>query len=439
MRGEIDKDMQVSDNIVGENNGFILSQLNFSFREILLFLALNLIYIVPIYAASFDCSKANNNVEKIICSDSTISKLDNDLNIAYVLAAKSNDFNSITTSQYDWIKERNLCKDKNCIIESYNQRINELTTHSSAFMRHIRKTKVDLYTEKTWKLIDVLNTSKIANYYNSDVWGLDLPKNTSVWGIYQAKNGDIVVGLSSGKNKKYKWLDEKDGFRMISIFTENVWKVSGNDNMFYDTKVNNGNLESMKNITCPVPLPTNDPDGRDSCNATIDYKFQNGNRLLYVHTYSSLKYCYQERYGSYLVLLDINGRILHRVTPIYASSSHKYKIGIGGKDDEACRSLPGGDMYKEIEIMTHDLDVKLFLPLHDDTFVIVLKSRFDNKEYFIRLDQNFNSKNPIINKYVFFVNTNLLEKIGSLSNYKKLNIHNNAINIDSKIYNFLKK
>lgn len=78
-------------------------------------------------AASFDCGLANGFVENSICTEQDLSKLDDELSI-YYKSAKSNAENSeiITQEQLDWLKKRNLCTTKECIIEKYSNRISEL-------------------------------------------------------------------------------------------------------------------------------------------------------------------------------------------------------------------------------------------------------------------------------------------------------------------------
>ena len=50
-----------------------------------------LTFAVNIHAASFDCSKATSEVEKLICGDDELSKLDDSLNTAYLLALERPD------------------------------------------------------------------------------------------------------------------------------------------------------------------------------------------------------------------------------------------------------------------------------------------------------------------------------------------------------------
>jgi uncharacterized protein len=79
------------------------------------------------FAASFDCTKASSLVENVICSDSELSTLDETLASSYRSAlADANQANTIKLTQRDWLKKRNLCKDKACLNNLYVQRINDL-------------------------------------------------------------------------------------------------------------------------------------------------------------------------------------------------------------------------------------------------------------------------------------------------------------------------
>lgn len=86
------------------------------------------------FAPSFDCSKAASGQEKLICADRDLSKLDVDLNIAYLKAKDiSSDKAKLRETQLHWLKySRNACSDKNCLKQSYKQRIEELGSTASA-------------------------------------------------------------------------------------------------------------------------------------------------------------------------------------------------------------------------------------------------------------------------------------------------------------------
>ena len=80
--------------------------------------------------ASFDCGKAATEVEKTICADPMLSKLDTFLALAYKQAlTKSSDRKKRKASQYHWlVSKRNACNDDAiCLHREYFLRILELT------------------------------------------------------------------------------------------------------------------------------------------------------------------------------------------------------------------------------------------------------------------------------------------------------------------------
>lgn len=84
---------------------------------------------------SFDCAKARTEVEKLICSDDHLSKLDNNLNYWYDYAIELQNSTNVYTgsrikSQNKWIKRRNklectpkIVDKKNCLISLYQEAI----------------------------------------------------------------------------------------------------------------------------------------------------------------------------------------------------------------------------------------------------------------------------------------------------------------------------
>lgn len=87
---------------------------------------------VAAQAASFDCMKAATNIEKLICSDSTLSKLDEDLSSAYKAAFKNHlQSESIKQKQKQWIRDRNACLDNSCLQTQYKARIAQLSSSAN--------------------------------------------------------------------------------------------------------------------------------------------------------------------------------------------------------------------------------------------------------------------------------------------------------------------
>lgn len=80
------------------------------------------------FAPSFDCAKASNGQEKLVCADRDLSKLDVEQSQAYSKAKeKSADKDNLKKLQLEWIKfSLRACSDKNCLISSYKKRIAEL-------------------------------------------------------------------------------------------------------------------------------------------------------------------------------------------------------------------------------------------------------------------------------------------------------------------------
>lgn len=82
---------------------------------------------LPVHAASFDCAKAGTKVEKMICADAELSRLDEELSAAYKTALQDEKrADSIRQAQKQWMKERNKCQDAVCLESSYLNRIKDL-------------------------------------------------------------------------------------------------------------------------------------------------------------------------------------------------------------------------------------------------------------------------------------------------------------------------
>jgi len=82
---------------------------------------------LPAKAASFDCAKATTTVEKVICGDVKLSKLDEELDAAYKMALQDHTRAEATKiSQRQWLRERNLCLTAVCLQAIYKDRKSNL-------------------------------------------------------------------------------------------------------------------------------------------------------------------------------------------------------------------------------------------------------------------------------------------------------------------------
>jgi uncharacterized protein YecT (DUF1311 family) len=88
------------------------------------------------YSASFDCKKAKTEVEKLICADAELSRLDSDLGLAYrstMKDLKTEQRDRVRSEQQAWLFSRDNCKDRSCVAEMYRLRFAMLSSTTSAF------------------------------------------------------------------------------------------------------------------------------------------------------------------------------------------------------------------------------------------------------------------------------------------------------------------
>jgi len=80
------------------------------------------------FAPSFDCAKASNNAEKMICGDRNLSKLDVQLSQAYSAAReKATDKAQLKSEQIAWVKTSRACPDTACLTKTFQDRIKQLS------------------------------------------------------------------------------------------------------------------------------------------------------------------------------------------------------------------------------------------------------------------------------------------------------------------------
>ncbi|EOV9597559.1 lysozyme inhibitor LprI family protein [Enterobacter cloacae] len=82
------------------------------------------------YAASFVCNTVASGVEKMICSDHKLSRLDDYLSQNYKIAMgpdmPEEEKSKIRKSQIDWLNKRNTCTDAQCIERMYSKQMDYL-------------------------------------------------------------------------------------------------------------------------------------------------------------------------------------------------------------------------------------------------------------------------------------------------------------------------
>ncbi len=98
-------------------------------------------------SASFNCDKAVSKTEKIICSDADLSNQDSKLGQLYKQLENTD---TLKNSQRQWIKNRNLCSDGQCLRASYQLRIAEFEKQVLKQQYAGQKQKITSIKEENW-------------------------------------------------------------------------------------------------------------------------------------------------------------------------------------------------------------------------------------------------------------------------------------------------
>ena len=172
------------------NNKTLLSQKGTLMKSLKLIVISTLLITSNLYSSekiqpSFDCSKAKTRVEKLICSDEDISRVDRDMQKAYDLMMGKYDLaymneeakeeikpylEKLKQSQIDWVKYR----DKYC-----NTKKDEKEFNSCVFSRYVYRIEsiVPSYDWRTgFSINDKNSTNDLCyNYFTQKFW-MDSPK-----------------------------------------------------------------------------------------------------------------------------------------------------------------------------------------------------------------------------------------------------------------------
>ena len=84
-------------------------------------------------AASYDCTKSRTLVEQQICNDPRLGHLDEAMASNYrgMLTANTGDsLGAMQVQQTRWLASRNRCKTNQCLVKSYEQRVDDTCDYS---------------------------------------------------------------------------------------------------------------------------------------------------------------------------------------------------------------------------------------------------------------------------------------------------------------------
>ena len=87
------------------------------------------------FATSFDCTRARGQVEKLICADPLLGRLDDALAVNYaamLTVDMGRSTQSLRAEQLGWLARRNRCKDSQCLVDAYKERVDETCEYGVA-------------------------------------------------------------------------------------------------------------------------------------------------------------------------------------------------------------------------------------------------------------------------------------------------------------------
>jgi uncharacterized protein len=78
------------------------------------------------FSVSFDCSKATQRSEKMVCASPLLSSLDDQMFALYTKAKSTQNPEALKQAQIDWIKQVRQCDSEKCVENLYIKRISDL-------------------------------------------------------------------------------------------------------------------------------------------------------------------------------------------------------------------------------------------------------------------------------------------------------------------------
>jgi uncharacterized protein YecT (DUF1311 family) len=159
-------------------------------------------------AASFPCAKAKSKVEKLICADAKLSKLDEELAAIFKPLSESQPGDAVANDQRDWLRQvRDQCADAACLGQAYRARASEL--------RHWH----DPVTWSEDQMVGMYEEPRRVLFFNES--GGELEGATDCLSIGRAKDGSLEFRIASVQinghmcNVEGKLRKEGEGYRKL--------------------------------------------------------------------------------------------------------------------------------------------------------------------------------------------------------------------------------
>lgn len=364
-----------------------------------------LVWLAPSFAAhaaGFDCEKITIRVEKLVCADAALSKLDEELNAAYKTASQDEKQAAfIRQTQKQWLKERNRCADVLCVKHAYEARLNRLvnggmTPHETASTILSAK-HYSLYPD-TWDWIApnperiVAQSFRMLPLDNGDVLILYteiVPKGKATYGApVSSQSADSKIGALAAKVTGKSPTQGREVMRQVTLFggqrvvgaKSNVRILRRQDNelelddgskvrVLADKNMGAGELTGGEKIGLPT---TYDNWGLNAKQKRACYGGPGRDSLaLYVKSTNP----------------PMNSQLVRAVT-IFKILDKPWKVHITNE----C------DAERDQTFMTriHNLPIQQTFPLQDGTFLAQIDTGV-----LMRFDAKLNTRSPLVNDKYF--------------------------------------
>lgn len=151
------------------------------------------VIVLPAQAASFDCAQARTHIEKMICANTKLSDLDDQLGKVYSQALKkAPEPEALIRRQRDWLKDlRKYCHSKMCVQRAYTTRIAAIQNGDGAKAYVMPARLAEREANKAAKIKAVLrtHTMNLTTYIHAKPAQIALCKS-----VYSAlRNGDSSI------------------------------------------------------------------------------------------------------------------------------------------------------------------------------------------------------------------------------------------------------
>ncbi|WP_431257296.1 lysozyme inhibitor LprI family protein [Roseateles chitinivorans] len=165
------------------------------------------------HAASFDCKKAGTRIEKMICGDSKLSDMDDELGIYYAPGDDVAATDPRRVAQRAWLAKRNACTTAACVENQYHLRLSQLACAPDAPFAGATHTQISCLSHQLWvaeKELDAVERQHIdeisKDAHNPEGMRALAVKEAKTWRVYRAAKCELYGNREGdGGNWQVGW------------------------------------------------------------------------------------------------------------------------------------------------------------------------------------------------------------------------------------------